>query len=105
MSAPLKTEHPHVVKVPGVAGGQPVIAGTRISVFFIARLFRAGEEPDEIIASFPHLSAAAVYDAISYYLDHQDEIDRVIADTTLETLAQRYGFVIDRDGKVVYEAP
>ena len=64
MTTPVKTEHPHVVRVPGVLGGEPVIAGTRIGVAFIARLLQAGEEPAEIIAAYPHLSPAAVNDAV-----------------------------------------
>ena len=87
MTATIKTEHPHIVRVPGVAGGRPVITGTRISVEFIAR--------------YPHLSPAAVYDAISYYFDHQDEIDREIEESTLEAVAERYELEIRADGRVV----
>lgn len=105
MSMPVKTEHPHIVRAPEIAGGRPIIVGTRISVDFIARLFQAGEQPEEIVATYPHLSPAAVYDAVSYYLDHQAEIDRLIADSTLEALAERYGFVIEANGKIVFKAP
>ncbi len=102
MSALVKTEHPHIVRVPGVADGRPVIAGTRISVEFIARLLRAGVEPWEIVATYPHLSPAGVYDAVSYYLDHQAEIDQEIAESTLDALTQRMGFRIDQRGKVLF---
>jgi uncharacterized protein (DUF433 family) len=102
MSLLVKTEHPHIVKMPGVAGGKPVIAGTRISVAFIARLFQAGEDPAEILASYPHLSAAAVYDAISYYLDHQAEINREIADSSPAALAERLGFATRADGRIIF---
>ena len=103
MSKPAKTEHPHIVKVPGVLDGEPVIAGSRIGVAFIARLLQTGEEPAEIIAAYPHLAPAAVYDAISYYLDHRDVIDRLIRDSTPEALAERYGFMVGEHGKVVYQ--
>src|SRR5262249_33725048 len=102
MSAPFQTEHPHVEKVPGRAGGQPVVAGTRISVAFIVRFLQAGTAPAEIVAAYPHLSLAAVYDAISYYYDHQDEIDRFLAEYTPEALAQRQGFTID-GGRVTFK--
>jgi uncharacterized protein (DUF433 family) len=105
MTAPIKTEHPHIVRVPGVLGGEPVIAGSRIGVAFVARLLQAGVEPLEIIASYPHLKPAAVYDALSYYLDHQGEIDRFIQDSTLEILAERYGFVVGADGRVQFTRP
>ncbi len=104
MTTPVKTEHPHVVRVPGVLGGEPVIAGTRIGVAVIARLLQAGEEPAEIIAASPLLSPAAVNDAVSYYPDHQAEVDRYIADCRPDVLAQRYGFEVTEQGKVVYRA-
>jgi uncharacterized protein (DUF433 family) len=96
-------EHPHIVKAPGVLGGEPVIAGTRIGVAFIARLLQAGEEPSEIIAAYPHLAPAAVYDAISYYLDHREEIDQLIGDSTPVALAERYGFEVAERGRVVFK--
>ena len=103
MATELKTEHPHIVTIPGVLGGEPVIAGTRIGVAFIARLVQAGEEPSEIVAAYPHLAPAAVYDAVSYYLDHREEIDTIISESTLEGLAERYGFSIQEDGRIVFQ--
>ncbi len=79
-----------------------MISGTRIGVAFIARLLQAGEEPSEIVAAYPNLEAAAVYDAVSYYLDHQPEIDALIAGSTLEALAERYGFSVQGDGKITF---
>ena len=105
MATELKTEHPHSVRVPGIHGGEPVIAGTRIGVAFIARLLQAGEEASEIVAAYPNLAPAAVYDAISYYLDHRAEIDELIADASLATLATRYGFAVREDGKIVFGGP
>ena len=58
-----KTEHPHVVKTEGIVGGRPRIKGTRISVELIARFFKDGVSPQEILDTYPHLKAAAVYDA------------------------------------------
>ena len=31
--------------------------------------------PEEILTHLPHLSLAQVFDALSYYLDHQAEIN------------------------------
>jgi len=104
MTIPVRTEHPHIVRAPGVLGSEPIIAGSRIGVALIARLLQAGEEPAEMIAAYPHLAPAAIYDAISYYLDHREEIDRLIEDTTLARLAQRYGFRVDEQGRVVFDA-
>jgi uncharacterized protein (DUF433 family) len=88
--------------VQGVCGGRPVIVGTRISVDFIARLHQQGEEPWEIIASFPQLKPAAVYDAISYYLDHQEEIDRYLEENSWEQLQERHGFEVGEKGRIIF---
>ena len=103
MATTVRTEHPHIVSNPKVAGGEPTIAGTRISVVFIVRQLRAGDRPEDILASYPHLVPAAVYDAISYYYDHQDETDRVIEGSTPEVMAERYGFTVGEDGRLVFK--
>jgi uncharacterized protein (DUF433 family) len=104
MATETRTEHPHIVRVEGVAGGQPVIAGTRISVAFLARLLRAGDQPADIIATYPHLEPAAVYDALSYYLDHRDEIDGYIGETAPDRMPERHGFTLDSQGRVRFDA-
>ena len=73
-----KTEHPHIVRVVRPAGEEAVISGTRIGVWFIVRQLRTGDTPEDIVASLPHLTLAGIYDAISYYHDHRDEIDPII---------------------------
>ena len=103
MTAVLRTEHPHIVMSPGVAGATPTIAGTRITVPLIVALLRAGDRPEDILATYPHVAPAAVYDAISYYYDHQEEIDRFLRDNTLEAHAARYGFAVGDDGRVRFD--
>ena len=98
-----KTEHPHIVRTDGIVGGRPRIKGTRISVELIARFFKDGTTPQEILDTYPHLKAAAVYDAISYYLDHQEEIDAEIAEGSIERLKEKYGFEIDDRGFVRFK--
>ena len=65
------TEHPHIVRVQGIGGGEPIIKGTRISVRLIAEYYKSGVAVEEIQHDYPHLNPAAIYDAISYYIDHQ----------------------------------
>jgi uncharacterized protein (DUF433 family) len=79
MSAPETTkpiiEHPYVTRREDTCGGKPIIVGTRIKVAQIAiERERMGWTPDEIIEAHPHLTLAQVYDALSYYFDHLDEI-------------------------------
>jgi uncharacterized protein (DUF433 family) len=49
-----------------VSGGEPLIRGTRISVRHLIERLQAGQSVAEILAALPHLTAAQVYDALSY---------------------------------------
>jgi uncharacterized protein (DUF433 family) len=78
-----KTEHPYIVRVEGICGGKPIIKGSRIPVWLIAGWFKDGYSPEQIQKeTYPHLSLAQIYDALSYYYDHQQEIDSDIAANT-----------------------
>ena len=96
------TEHPYIARVVGVCGGRPTIKGTRLSVQHIAQMYKAGDTVDEILQAHPDLKAAAVYDAISYYLDHQPEIEQEIAENRLEALQAKYRLEIDTRGFVSF---
>jgi uncharacterized protein (DUF433 family) len=41
----------------------------------IVENWRLGVPPEEIPQRLPHLTLAQVFDALSYYSDHQDEIN------------------------------
>lgn len=96
-----RTEHPHVVRVDGVCGGRPTIEGTRISIDAVAQLLADGLTAEEIIELYPSLNQALVHDAISHYHDHKAEIDRSIADNSLEASARREGFTVAQDGRTL----
>ena len=55
-----------IVRTPGVLGGKPRIAGTRISVEFILELFATGGSVDTICAQWPQLTPAAVAAALRH---------------------------------------
>ena len=97
-----ETEHPYIVRVQGVCSGRPIIKGTRLSVRHIAQLYKAGETVEEMLHAHPHVKIAAVYDAISYYLDHQQEIEAEIVANRLETLRATYGLEMDERGFVAF---
>ncbi len=97
-----QTEHPYIVRVPGICGGRPTIKGTRITVQLIAALYKAGDSVEEILQSYPHLPAAAVYDAISYYLDHQSEIEQEIANNRLEAVMAKHDLTMDEHGRIQF---
>ncbi len=75
----IKVQHPHVIRREGVQGGSPIIEGTRIPVSTIIVWYKQGKDVDEIVELYPHLTLAQVHDALSYYFDHQEEMEKEIA--------------------------
>jgi uncharacterized protein (DUF433 family) len=72
------TEHPHVVRDSTIGHGEPIIIGTGVRVRILVEYWRAGTPPEELLQAFPHLTLAQVFDALSYYQDHQLEINTLI---------------------------
>lgn len=68
----------YVTRNDEILGGEPIITGTRTSVRSIVGLWRLGIMPEEIPTHLPHLTLAQVFDALSFYLDHQAEINDYI---------------------------
>jgi len=57
-------------------GPQAYLRGTRVAVRHVAAFLKEGHPVEEIInTDLPHLSPAAIYEAIAYYYDHQAEIE------------------------------
>src|SRR3989442_7913643 len=69
---------PYIICRPTISGGEPIIRGTRISVRHLIERVQAGQPVEDILAALPHLTAAQVYAALSYYYDHQSEMDQLI---------------------------
>jgi len=69
----------HIEATPGVCGGKPRIAGTRIRVqdIYICHELH-GMSPDEIVDAYPHITLADVHAALAYYYDHRDAIQQAI---------------------------
>jgi uncharacterized protein (DUF433 family) len=68
----------YVVRNPTLLQGEPVIQGTKTPVRAIVELWRLGTRPEEIPQHLPHLTLAQVFDALSFYADHQEEINEYI---------------------------
>jgi uncharacterized protein (DUF433 family) len=66
----------HIAIKPGFCGGKPHLVGHRVKVQHVAVWHeRMGMTPEEIVATHPSLSLAAVYAALAYYHSHRAEID------------------------------
>jgi uncharacterized protein (DUF433 family) len=68
------TGHRYIVNDPEILGGEPIIVGTRTPVRAIVETWRLGVPVEEISNLLPHLTLAQVFDALSYYSDHQEDI-------------------------------
>lgn len=85
-----EVQHPYITRKPGVCGGKAIIAGTRIRVSFVAREhLEMSMTPQEIREAHSHLTLAQIHDALSYYYDHEAEIQAELqeADEFVEKLA------------------
>jgi uncharacterized protein (DUF433 family) len=85
LQSQLTSQHPHIAIVERYGGPQPVIKGTRITVSDIVELIRLGETAETLVQTIlPQLTLAQVYDALSYYYDHQAEIDAIRQNNTTD---------------------
>ena len=83
----------HIVSTPGVCGGRPRIAGSRIRVQDIVVWHEAwGLSPEEIVTDFPQVTLAQVHAALAYYYDHREEIRQQMQETEalVEAFKQQY---------------
>ena len=96
------TEHPYVVRREGFRGGRPILRGSSIPVWLIAALWKSGDTVEDISQAYAHLELAAIYDAISYYLDHRDEIEEQIAENRIERVLEKTGAQMDERGFITF---
>ena len=77
--------HAYIEVVEKITGSQAMIKVTRVPVSIIIGYLRMGETPQSLVDNIlPHLTLAQVYDALSYYHDHQDEIEQEMIENTEE---------------------
>ena len=68
-----------IVKTAGTCGGRARIAGHRLSVSHVARAYRSGQSPEEMLAVWPSLNLAEIHAAIAYVLANPSEVDADLA--------------------------
>ena len=68
------TEHLYIVRDEQILSGEPIIKGTRTPVRAIVENWRMGVPIEEIPVHLPHLNMAQIFDALSYFSDHPQEI-------------------------------
>lgn len=78
------TEHPYIICNNEILEGEPVVKGTRTPVRAIVEWWKFGASPDEILENLPHLTLSQIFDALSYYADHREKIEKYIAENIVE---------------------
>ncbi|NES21457.1 MAG: DUF433 domain-containing protein [Symploca sp. SIO3E6] len=72
------TDYLYVVRDDQILNNEPIIKGTRTPVRAVVETWRMGVPPEEIPIGMPHLTLAQVFGALTYYSDHQNEINQHI---------------------------
>lgn len=72
------TEYKYIESDRKILGGEPVVRGARTPVRAIVENWRFGLSPEEIVIRMPHVRLAQIFEALSYYSDHQKEINKYI---------------------------
>jgi uncharacterized protein (DUF433 family) len=96
------TDHPYIVRREGFRSGRPILRGSNIPVWLVAAMWKAGDTPEEIGQTYPHLEPAAIYDAISYYPDHQAEIEAEISENRIEQVLDDMQATMSNTGEIVF---
>jgi hypothetical protein len=82
--------HEHIEKVglaPARLSRLPRIRVAQIVMDYLAH----GWSPDELVRHYPHLTLAEAHAAMTYYYDHQDEIDAEIRTELAEVRTAHIG--------------
>ena len=82
--------HFHITTNKSICGGNPIIKGTRTSVVHIAGYYLMGLSPEEIQRELPHLDLAQIFDALAFYLDNRQAIDRELQKDKEEVVSREY---------------
>jgi len=81
-----RTVHPYITHKKEIGRGKAIISGTRTRVSNIVAYHKLGLSAEELAQEFPHLTLSKIYDALSYYYEHREEIDREIDDESEDNL-------------------
>ena len=68
---------------PEICGGAPRVANTRIPVWALVQYQNLGANDEDLLRTYPSLSAANLADAWSYYQDNKQQIDSQIAENEM----------------------
>lgn len=79
MAATDKTSAQQIVRNPRILSGEPIIAGTRVSVRAVVVSWHYEPDLDRMREAYPGVTPEGIRAALAYYEQHRAEIDRYIA--------------------------
>jgi uncharacterized protein (DUF433 family) len=101
MSALQEVVHPYIAQERGAGGTRTVIRGTHTPIRTVVGYFKLGYSVEDILEGLPHLTPAQVYDTLSYYYDHQHEVeDELAASQDIKALLEQRNLTVDQYGRI-----
>ena len=74
------------------------IKGTRVRVKNIIIHYKSGMSVEEILEGFPNITPAQFYDALSYYYDYKEEIEKEIRAEDLQEIEKEFNLKLRLNG-------
>jgi uncharacterized protein (DUF433 family) len=78
VASQLSGRFPGIESTPGVCGGEPCIAGTRIPVWLLERGRQRGSTEADLLRAYPTLRAQDLVNAWAFVETHPEEIEQQI---------------------------
>lgn len=79
MAVPQPDTFPHIVRRPGVVGGDATINGTGIAVWHLVVAARHTPMIGGLITDYPSLTAELIEETFAYYAANRAEVNKAIA--------------------------
>jgi uncharacterized protein (DUF433 family) len=73
-----------IESIPGICGGDPCVAGTRIPIWLLVRAYQLGSTEADLLNAYPMLRSEDLSNAWAFYRLHLQEIDRQIQENEEE---------------------
>ena len=64
--------HPRISVDPGICGGRPTVAGTRVRVSDVLEMLGGGASTDEILSDFPYLAIEDIHACLNFAAGQND---------------------------------
>jgi len=91
----VKADHKYIRVEPGKG---TYIKDTRVRVKNIIIHYKSGMSVEEILEGFPNITPAQFYDALSYYYDYKEQIEKEIRAEDLQEIEKKFNLKLRLNG-------